>query len=103
MPKPRRRSVRSLSLSLAILLLAAWPQARQRRLGAPAADSAPPSAPVPISTEAVEKEGIRCRTEMVSMRDGTMLATDIYLPASSGPHPVILQRTPYGHTLGHGC
>ena len=34
---------------------------------------------------------------------GTMLATDIYLPPSPGPHPVILQRTPYGHTLGHGC
>src|SRR5262245_15374111 len=103
MPKPRQRFVRSLSLSLAIVLLAPWPQAAQRRLGAPAADSGPPNAPVPISTEAVEKEGIRCRTEMAPMRDGTLLATDIYLPSLSGPHPVILQRTPYGHTLGHGC
>lgn len=28
--------------------------------------------------------------------DGTPLATDIYRPLSSGPHPVILIRTPYG-------
>jgi len=97
------RSLRWFGLSLAMLLLAPWPQAAQQRPGAPAADSVPASAPVPISAEAVEKEGIRCRTEMVPMRDGTLLATDIYLPASSGPHPVILQRTPYGHTLGHGC
>ena len=61
------------------------------------------SAPVPIDPATVEKDGIRCHTEMVSMRDGTMLATDIYMPPSPGPHPVILQRTPYGHTLGHGC
>jgi putative CocE/NonD family hydrolase len=35
----------------------------------------------------------------VTMRDGTLLATDIYLPASAGtdtPLPVILERTPYG-------
>jgi uncharacterized protein len=59
--------------------------------------------PVPINPATVEKDGIRCHTEMVPMRDGTLLATDIYLPPSSGPHPVILQRTPYGHALGHGC
>jgi uncharacterized protein len=61
------------------------------------------SVPVPISTATVEKGGIRCRTEMAPMRDGTMLATDVYMPSSPGPHPVVLQRTPYGHTLGHGC
>jgi predicted acyl esterase len=33
---------------------------------------------------------------MVPMRDGTRLATDIYLPAGTGPWPVILYRTPYG-------
>jgi putative CocE/NonD family hydrolase len=65
--------------------------------------SAVQSAPVPIDTATVEKDGIRCHSEMVQMRDGTMLATDIYMPPSPGPHPVILQRTPYGHTLGHGC
>jgi putative CocE/NonD family hydrolase len=31
----------------------------------------------------------------VAMRDGVELATDVYRPAGGGPHPVILQRTPY--------
>ena len=35
-------------------------------------------------------------TEMVVMRDGVRLATDIHLPAGDGPWPVILERTPYG-------
>ncbi len=34
-------------------------------------------------------------TEMVAMRDGVKLATDIYLPEGKGPWPVILTRTPY--------
>ena len=33
---------------------------------------------------------------MVSMRDGTQLAANIFLPKDSGPFPVILVRTPYG-------
>src|SRR5262245_11703620 len=37
------------------------------------------------------------------MRDGTLLATDIYLPATPGRYPVIMQRTPYGLRLGQGC
>jgi hypothetical protein len=36
------------------------------------------------------------RTEMVALRDGVRLATDIHLPDGPGPWPVILQRTPYG-------
>jgi putative CocE/NonD family hydrolase len=36
------------------------------------------------------------RDLMVSMRDGTRLATDVYLPAAvTTPLPVILERTPY--------
>ena len=36
---------------------------------------------------------------MVSMRDGVRLATDVYVPATSGPRfPVILERTPYNKT-----
>ncbi len=31
----------------------------------------------------------------VPMRDGTLLATDVYLPTSPGPWPAILMRTPY--------
>lgn len=34
--------------------------------------------------------------QMVPMRDGIHLATDIYLPAGSdGPFPVVIERTPY--------
>jgi predicted acyl esterase len=38
-------------------------------------------------------------TEMVAMRDGARLATDIHLPNGAGPFPVILERTPYGRHL----
>jgi predicted acyl esterase len=34
--------------------------------------------------------------QMVAMRDGVKLATNIYLPEGNGPFPVVLQRTPYG-------
>ncbi len=43
-------------------------------------------------------------TEMVAMRDGVKLATDVFLPASEkgkGPWPVVLMRTPYNKaTMG---
>jgi len=46
------------------------------------------------------------RDQMVSMRDGVLLATDIYFPAASVAesdaalaYPVILERTPYGKHL----
>lgn len=44
----------------------------------------------------------RMRTEsaMVPMRDGIRLATDLFLPESEGPFPVIVVRTPY--TRGQG-
>ncbi len=38
-------------------------------------------------------------TVMVPMRDGTGLATDIYLPTGNGPWPVALSRTPYGRAV----
>lgn len=34
-------------------------------------------------------------TEMIPGYDGTLLATDIYLPAETGKWPVLLSRTPY--------
>ncbi len=34
-------------------------------------------------------------TVMVPMRDGVLLATDIYAPDDTLPHPVLLYRTPY--------
>jgi hypothetical protein len=39
---------------------------------------------------------------MVAMRDGTRLATDVYLPAREGSFPVILLRTPYNKNMGAG-
>ena len=59
-----------------------------------------PSAP----KQATELEEVKLppdhvkRTEMVSMRDGVRLATDIYLPSGKGPWPVVLIRTPYHRT-----
>ncbi|MFZ9905485.1 MAG: CocE/NonD family hydrolase [Steroidobacteraceae bacterium] len=37
----------------------------------------------------------RMLTVFVRTRDGEQLATDVYLPQEPGPHPVLLERTPY--------
>jgi predicted acyl esterase len=34
-------------------------------------------------------------SEYVTMTDGTLLATDVYLPIGAGPWPVVVTRTPY--------
>jgi hypothetical protein len=37
-------------------------------------------------------------------RDGTLLQTDVYFPPDPGPHPVILERSPYADVTGmKGC
>jgi uncharacterized protein len=41
---------------------------------------------------------IKCETTYVPMRDGTRLATDLYLPPKL-PAPVIVMRTPYGRAV----
>ncbi len=42
-------------------------------------------------------DGYRIVTEMIPMRDGIKLATDIAFPKEEdGPYPVLLARTPYG-------
>src|SRR5262245_55891180 len=41
---------------------------------------------------------IKCDTTYVPMRDGTPLATDLYLPPEL-PAPVIVMRTPYGRAI----
>ena len=35
----------------------------------------------------------------VPMRDGVVLRADVYRPQTPGPHPVLLQRTPYNREL----
>ncbi|MEW6356268.1 MAG: CocE/NonD family hydrolase [Planctomycetota bacterium] len=42
------------------------------------------------------------QTLMIPMRDGTKLATDIYLPKGEGPWPAILFRTPYSRKKTKG-
>jgi hypothetical protein len=44
----------------------------------------------------------RPRSELIAMRDGVRLATDVYLPEGAGPWPVILARTPYNKAMGGG-
>src|ERR1700726_4629562 len=39
------------------------------------------------------------RDSKVKMRDGVMLAADIYHPTGEGKYPVLLQRTPYNKDL----
>ncbi len=70
----------------------------QNRVAAPERDRAGQKAAADA-----QGSGVTCRTEYAVMRDGTRLATDIYLPAAPGRYPVIMQRTPYGLRLGHGC
>jgi len=43
-------------------------------------------------------EDFRKSLHMVSMRDGTQLATDVYVPAGDGAYPVIFARGPYGRS-----
>ncbi len=38
---------------------------------------------------------VTCHVEWAPLRDGTLLATEVYLPDGPGPFAVILQRTPY--------
>ena len=50
--------------------------------------------PVPAVREIKVAAGA---TEVIAeMRDGAMLAGNLYLPAGKGPFPCIVQRTPYG-------
>lgn len=47
--------------------------------------------------------GVVCDTIQAPMRDGTLLSTDKYSPASGGRLPVVMLRNPYGHLIGSGC
>src|SRR5689334_10170448 len=54
-----------------------------------------------------EFTAVLMRNVMVPMRDGTRLATDIYVPGRNGqmlpgPWPVVIERTPYSKTYFWG-
>ncbi len=62
-----------------------------------------PSTPIPVVTPtpapASPPEAAtdpHADERMVRMRDGTGLATDVYLPRGAGPFPTVLVRLPYG-------
>lgn len=86
--KVRRRARRGLAVAAALAAMAAA-HAQVAGLTGPFPGSQP--LPRPAGTYALVRHG----TERVPMRDGTALATDIYLPDRPGPQPVILIRTPY--------
>ena len=51
--------------------------------------------------QARETFSIRVERDVpVTMRDGTVLMTDVYRPAAEGRYPVLLQRTPYNKETG---
>ncbi|MEM7292782.1 MAG: CocE/NonD family hydrolase [Pseudomonadota bacterium] len=53
---------------------------------------------LPSSLEDRAAVGSILSDQMVAMRDGVRLATDVYLPAGDGPFPTVLTRLPYGKT-----
>ncbi|MHC4328452.1 MAG: CocE/NonD family hydrolase, partial [Planctomycetota bacterium] len=56
-----------------------------------------------VAALAADETKIQPILHMVPMRDGTKLATDVYLPPEGQPpYPVILMRTPYGRGGGAG-
>lgn len=55
---------------------------------------------------AAQAPDFSCRVEWAPMRDGTRLATEVYLPPLPGPHPVVLTRSPYNRgslAAGSNC
>jgi predicted acyl esterase len=61
-----------------------------------------------VAALGADETKIQPTLHMVAMRDGTRLATDVYLPvAGKPPYPVVLKRTPPGElrgaTQGAGC
>src|SRR5580658_3450722 len=55
-----------------------------------------PTTPPPPAADAAPAPALPAHQEVfMPMRDGTVLAANVYLPAGAGPWPVILQRTPY--------
>jgi putative CocE/NonD family hydrolase len=80
-----RKSVTVIAAALVAAMLIAWtkPVLGQVRKSAPS-----------VITVRVDKN------VKVPMRDGVVLATDIYYPDGAGPFPVLLSRTPYNKDGG---
>jgi hypothetical protein len=62
----------------------------------------PASTELPRHPDAPAREsqiGEGAQSVSIPLNDGTTLAADLYLPDSAGPHPVILEVTPYGQGM----
>jgi len=56
-----------------------------------------------ITAPGVEGNALRMVPNVpIPMRDGTILAADVYLPAATGRYPVLIDRSPYGKAGGRG-
>src|SRR5476649_1818460 len=93
---PRMKSMRFSGWVLAAVVLCATGTSYAQGSSAQSAPAVGEAAPFEIFL----RENV-----MVAMRDGTRLATDIFLPARGGSpvdgkFPVILTRTPYSKTFG---
>lgn len=80
--------LRRLALASAALIIAAGADPALAQRKAPAAATAQKPAPWPgLPPGAIE--------EVMTLRDGTKLAANVFKPAGQGPWPVVLSRTPY--------
>src|SRR5205823_3248397 len=52
-----------------------------------------------VQTAGAQAADVTCHIEYARLRDGTRLATEVYLPAATGRYPVMLQRTPYNRGM----
>lgn len=82
----KKSRVSTIALSLMILSGAVTPAATF-------AESANKST-APLAVQALPT--VQMNTFMVAMRDGTKLATDVYLPSGGTKFPTLIARTPYG-------
>lgn len=60
------------------------------------------SSSIAIISGAADKEKSKAPEVKIRMKDGVLLATDLYLPKGKGKYPAVLIRTPYGKYADEG-
>src|SRR4051812_48002378 len=74
---------------------------RRQRTPRPGKTGPATGGPGVVHVQARETISIRVERDVpVTMRDGTVLMTDVYRQAAEGRYPVLLQRTPYNKETG---
>jgi predicted acyl esterase len=84
--KNKIRGLRSAALAVALMMGTCVSAHAQQPAAAPAARAPAPAMKPPMEI-------------FTTMRDGTKLAADVYLPDGPGPWPVVVTRTPYGKNV----